>query len=370
MRILKPAVMAFAAAILSTPAMAQEGDALQTVAHATGQPLDVEYFEATMLQLAEREGVSGFSIAIINDNAVVYERAFGVANIETGEPVTTQTLFEFASMSKPVFGALVVDLAEEGVIDLDRPLAEYYPHPDLPDHPFAAQMTARQVLTHQTGLPNWRRDNADGQLDFAFEPGTGWRYSGEGYEYLADVLMHLLDTDDRGLDAIFRERIAAPAGATDTYFSQDAGRVARKAQGYAAGGRYSGDSDYAGGEFGAAYSVHSTPGDYARLMIGLMHGPSLSDSEREVFFAGQGVQFDSNNPGLQLGLVDHALGYAIYDLPIGRAFVHGGNNEGFTGQSLMIPESGWGFVIVSNEDQANDFTLQSAFILLGAAPPQ
>lgn len=314
-------------------------------------------------------GVNGASVTLINDGRIVYSQTFGIADPATGAPVTADTLFEAASMSKPMFGALVVDLTADGVIDLDAPLAGYMPHPDLQDDPRAAKLTARQVLTHQTGLPNWRSDNADGRLDIAFEPGTARRYSGEGYEYLADVLMHELDLDDRALDALFRQRIAAPAGSDDTYFVQDDTRVARKAIGYRDGVPFSGDIDYANDGFGAAYSIHATTEDYAKAMIGLMRGPSLDADEREIFFAPQKVDIAADDPERAMGLADWALGYGMYQLPIGLMHAHGGNNEGFTGMSGLIRDTGWGAVVFTNENQANDFTLRVFSSLVGIEPP-
>lgn len=338
-----------------------------TVELASGQEVSSDQFAAALESAMESNGIAGISFALVNDNEIVLEGSFGIADRSSGAEVTGTTLFEFASMSKPAFGALVVDLAAEGVLDLDTPLAEYLPHPDLSDDPRAAMMTARHILTHQSGLPNWRSDNPEDTLDFAFDPGTGYRYSGEGYEYLADVVMHLLATDDRGLDQTFMERFAKPSNALDTRFVQDSERVARKAIGYADGTPRKGNIDYSDDGFGAAYSIHSTASDYARLLIGLMDGSTLNEEERATFFAPQNAAIAEDDPERALGFVDYALGFAIFDLPIGRIYAHGGNNEGFSGSSAIVPEKGWAFVVVSNEDQANQFVLQTLSAALGLA---
>ena len=350
---------------IGAPLAAQTDQPAGTVMLASGERVAPQQLDQAIAAAASKAEVSGVSFALVNENTILHSGTYGLADRARMLPVTQQTLFEFASMSKPVFGALVVDLAAEGVLELDAPLADYYPHPDLLDDPRAAQFTARQVLTHVTGLPNWRSDNPDGLLDIAFAPGTQRRYSGEGYEYLADVLMHILATDDCGLDGVFVERLARPAQANDTRFVQNAARLERKALGYRKGTRFSGATDYANDGFGAAYSIHSTPTDYARLMIGLMAGPSLDANERSVFLAPQDARIAADDPERALGLSGQALGYAIYDLPVGRVFAHGGNNEGFTGMSAMQPEKGWAFVLVANEDQANEFILEIAAIFLG-----
>ena len=356
------ALAAPALSLLATPALAEDSE--QSVVLASGKVMDAKALDEALEAAAKASKVTGFSVAIVNDNQVVYERAFGTADRETGAAVEADTLFEFASMSKPTFAALVVDLADEGVIDLDRPLAEYYPHPDLTGDPRAAKFTARHVLTHQTGLPNWRSNSEDGKLTIAFEPGTDRLYSGEGFEYLADVLMHVLKTDDRGLDALFQERIAQPAGARDSYYVQNQARVDRKAKGYYQGESYNGKIDYTDDGFGAAYSIHSTPGDYAKLMIGLMNGPSLTDAERGVLFAGQNMPIAEDDPERAVGLIDVALSSPIYELPIGRFYAHGGNNDGFSGMSAMLPDKGWAFVLVSNENQAQKFIFDTTNVIL------
>lgn len=95
----------------------------------------------------------------------------------TGQ-VSADTVFEAASLSKPVFAFGVLLLAQEGIIDLDRPLASYLPAPYLPAEPGAAVITARMVLEHTTGLPNWRPKGEP--LALLRQPGTRFGYSGEG----------------------------------------------------------------------------------------------------------------------------------------------------------------------------------------------
>lgn len=310
--------------------------------------------------------VPGLSVAMINDGEIVFSHVAGLADREAGTPVQDDTLFEAASLSKPLFGALTVSLASEGLLDLNTPLAEYMPHPDLEGFPEADVITASMVLSHQTGLPNWRRNEPDGLLNFAFEPGTSYRYSGEGYEYLADVLMHLLEVDEAGLDAIVKERITAVSGAQDTHFLQSEEQFSRKALGYQ--GERSVPLDRQNNEgtnFGAAWSVHSNAVDYAKVMQALMNGDILSDEEAATFFAGQGVSFPPDEEGLAFGLSDWALGFSVYETPVGRIYTHGGNNWGYTNIMAINPETGWGCVLFTNENQANDFMVQTLFFFAG-----
>ncbi|WP_315815533.1 serine hydrolase domain-containing protein [Paraflavitalea speifideaquila] len=124
--------------------------------------------------------IPGASLALIKDGRVVYHKVYGVKNAFTGEAVDSLTLFEAASVTKPVFAFAVLRLAERGLIDLDKPLYLYLPYKDIEDDERYKLMTVRHVLTHRTGFPNWR----DGKLTLLFTPGEKYNYSGEGFEYL------------------------------------------------------------------------------------------------------------------------------------------------------------------------------------------
>jgi len=133
-------------------------------------------------------GIPGVSLALIKDGKLVYHQTYGVRNNMTGEKVDSNTLFEAASVTKPVFALAVEKLAERGVINLDKPLYEYLPYKDIENDERYKLITARHVLTHRTGFPNWRYMNPDGKLDIKFTPGTAFGYSGEGFEYLKLVV--------------------------------------------------------------------------------------------------------------------------------------------------------------------------------------
>ena len=126
--------------------------------------------------------IPGVSLALIKDGKMVYHKTYGVRNTMTGDKVDETTLFEAASITKPVFAFAVQRLAERGIIDLDKPLYLYLPYPDIESDERYKLMTARHVLTHRTGFPNWRWMNEDGKLNLKFTPGTAYNYSGEGFE--------------------------------------------------------------------------------------------------------------------------------------------------------------------------------------------
>jgi len=146
-----------------------------TETQAQSKPLDV----ARMLEVTR---VPGVAVAGIRE-ARPYQLFAGVERAG-GPPVTASTFFPAASLSKPVFAWAVRDLAKQAKIDLNRPLQDYT---DLGLEGTARKITALHVLTHSTGLPNWRfQPNVP--LASSFEPGTRWQYSGEGFVLLQRVV--------------------------------------------------------------------------------------------------------------------------------------------------------------------------------------
>src|SRR4051812_22435041 len=151
--------------------------------------------------LLDGHGVPGAVVGLVD--------AAGVARVVTAGsrgdgrgPVDDDTVFAAASLSKPVFASGVMSLVDIGALELDRPLADYVVEPYLADDERAASITARMVLSHTTGFPNWRDD---GPLFLRWSPGTRWGYSGEGYAYLQQVVEQLagVSLDRYFADAVF-----------------------------------------------------------------------------------------------------------------------------------------------------------------------
>jgi CubicO group peptidase (beta-lactamase class C family) len=142
--------------------------------------------QAADLEQLLRDGrVPGLSYALIRDGQIAETRAIGVGDVSTGTPIDADTIFEAASLSKPVFAYAVLQLIDQGVLSLDTPLSKYVPD-YVTDDPRAASITVRNVLSHTTGLPNWRGGRTP--LKTYFPPGERFSYSGEGYIWLQRVV--------------------------------------------------------------------------------------------------------------------------------------------------------------------------------------
>ena len=138
-------------------------------------------------RLLDLASVPGLALAVL-DGGRVWRRGFGNAVEDPSRPVSEETVFEAASLGKPLFAYAVLRLADAGVIDLDRPLYDYLPDADA-NTPRMKRVTARHVLSHTTGLPNWRQQ--PGPLNPATDPGKEFSYSGEGFFYLQRVTEQL-----------------------------------------------------------------------------------------------------------------------------------------------------------------------------------
>jgi CubicO group peptidase (beta-lactamase class C family) len=154
-------------------------------------------------RLLELASVPGLALAVV-DGKRVWRRGFGQAIEETAQPVSEETIFEAASLGKPIFAYAVLRLVDAGVLDLDRPLYDYLPIPDA-NNARMKRVTARHVLSHTTGLPNWRQQPS--ALEPATEPGKKFSYSGEGYFYLQRVVEALTG---KPFARLMREQVLDP----------------------------------------------------------------------------------------------------------------------------------------------------------------
>jgi CubicO group peptidase (beta-lactamase class C family) len=358
-------VMLVGLAACTVPAPPAASSAEGTVASLKtldGRPVSSAELEAFIIETMETAGVTGLSCAIINDSEIVYQKAFGLKDAEAGTPNDEETIFAAASFSKPVFAYLVMTLAEEGVIDLDRPLYEYLSQP-LPDYPAYAdlkddelykQITARMVLSHSTGFPNWRFLTEDGKLSIMFPPGTRYSYSGEGIALLQMVVEEITGRD---LEALAQEKVFGPLSMTrSSYVWQEAyeDNYALPHDGYGRPQMLKKRE-----EADAAGSMATTAGDYAQFVTAMispegerealvdqMLQPQIVITSETMFGPGAWQEADEDRDiSLSWG-----LGWGRFDSERGRAFFHTGHDFGWQNYTVTYPDHGVGVVLLSNSD--------------------
>ncbi len=295
--------------------------------------------------------IPGLSIAVINDSKVVYHKNFGFANVEKKLPVTNKTIFEAASISKSVFAFFVMQFVEEGKLDLDKPLYEYLPYEDIANDERYKKITARMVLSHRSGFPNWRENEDDKKLKIKFDPGTAYEYSGEGYQYLAMVLKKIENTDWNGLEALFQKKVAEPLKMEHTVFIPTSYTEKNKAEPYNNQGEWIDlKNDYwykkDKGKFVAPSSMLTEPIDFSKWMIGLMNNKILSKESYSELLKHHS-KISTSSTGIS---VYYALGFLTADKVYSNTYFHGGNNAGFTCSYLIETEKKWGYILFTNSE--------------------
>jgi CubicO group peptidase (beta-lactamase class C family) len=293
--------------------------------------------------------IPGISLAVIKDSKIVYNRGLGVRNTKTSEPVTEETVFEAASMTKPVFAYTVMRLVDRGVLKLDTPLYTYLPYEDIAYDERYKLITARMVLTHRTGFPNWRT----GKLDLKFVPGSAVSYSGEGFVYLGNVVEKLTG---KKLVAICDEEVFVPLGVehASLVYNDDVARLT--AIGHA---RSTPLSKWKVPEPNMAASLHVSAGNYARFLIAVVQGKGLAEPTAKEMLRSQVKIPDGVNASWGLGI-------AIEETPHGTQYGHGGRNTGFTSHSRIFKEAGDGYVfLVNNDDAAKMDNVLNAYLIAG-----
>jgi len=328
-----------------------------------GKSLPIAELEAFIAQLMAKADVAGLSCAILNEAQIVYQKAFGFKNKNDGSRNDEQTLFSAASFSKTVFAYLVMLLAEEKVIDLDRPLYEYldkplYEYPayvDLKDDDRYRQITARRVLSHTTGLPNLRILMPEGKLGFLFPPGSRHSYSGEGIGLLQMIVE---EVTGRELETLAQDKIFQPLGMSRTSYIWRPEFQANYACPHDTYGRQRGWK-LQESKAGAGGSMVTTAGDYARLLVSILNAKGLRKATMNAMLQPQiainyqrmfGPEAWTITDAYQNIHLAWGLGWGRFDTPLGRAFFHTGHGPGMQNYTVTYLDAGIGIVLLSNSD--------------------
>jgi len=287
------------------------------VARQKSQPLTttIDRLEKDIPQLMKDADIPGLSAALIRDGKLVWHRNFGVADVETNEPVTDESIFEAASLTKIVTAYAALQLVDRGKLDLDKPLNQYLGNNyDAGDDKRIDLITARHVLTHSSGFPNWRPRNST-ILPIRFTPGEKFSYSGEGFVYLSKVIEHI--TSMR-FDEYIKKNVLDPLQMTHSSFSWIDSY--KKWHVYRHDG--SGEKSYRPEEpgYNAAASLRTTAGDYAKFIIAVLNGTGLKKTTRNQMLTSQIMVDKEKAPGVSWG-----LGLGLETRVNGKAFWHWGD---------------------------------------------
>lgn len=319
----------------------------QKSADSTGGTLSkalISGLEKQIPKLMEANFVPGLSIAIIKDRRLGWRRGFGFKDGASKEPVDDETIFEAASMSKPVFAYAVMKLCEKGILNLDTPLTRYTSERFLKGDPRLERITARHVLSHTSGFQNWRSDKEP--LKIHFPPGEKYLYSGEGYSYLQSVVTHLTG---RPIDQYMRANLFVPFGMTSSgyvwneQFERHAARP-HDPKGKPLDKKKGMPTDVA--RYASAGALMTTPMAYAKFMMEVME-PKESDG----FRLSRARTEEMLRPQVKLNdeySSSWALGWRIFPGEKGNFIYHGGDNEGFHCAASASVDNKSGYVVMTN----------------------
>ncbi|HEY9434306.1 MAG TPA: serine hydrolase [Blastocatellia bacterium] len=307
--------------------------------------------------------VPGVSIAVINDYKVEWARSYGVKDVETNEPVTTETLFQAASISKPVAAMTALKRVEQGKIALDQNINDKLTSWKLPDNEFTTKrkVTLANLLSHTGGLtvhgfPGYAvgekiptlpqildgaapANTAAVRVDM--EPATKFRYSGGGTTI---AQLAIMDIEKKPFPQIAQETVLGPLGMTNSTYSQPLPAETRKkaASGHRGNGKPVEGKIHVYPEMAPA-GLWTTPTDLARFAIEVQL--SLAGKSNKVLSKEMTTKmvtpFISDNVGMGFFIEKH--GQATY-------FGHSGANEGFRSQLLVNRDKGYGAAVMVNSD--------------------
>lgn len=285
--------------------------------------------------------VPAVGIGLINNGKLVDSKVFG--ELRKGIPAEDNSVFTIASVTKVVTTIVVLKLVETGHWDLDEPLCNYWVDPDVADDAKNKSLTTRHVLSHQSGLPNWRSDLDSKKLEFLFQPGEKYNYSGEGFEYLRKAIENKLN---RPFEEISYSVLFKPQNMLSTKFNwnNDQERT-RFAYRHSAEGKEF--RNQGGMQASAASGLLTTISDFAVFGIHVMNHADLSESLFNDMTSTQtNIKAD----------YDQGLGWQIVrNLPNDEyALVHEGGEWGVSTIAILLPKSKNGIIVFTNGDRGDE----------------
>ena len=315
-----------------------------------------ETLEAEIPKLMEAADIPGLSMAVIQDGEILWSGTFGVRSRETNEPVDENTIFEAASLTKTVTAVAVLKLVERGVVDLDTPLSEYLPYPKLAGDDRYKKITARHVLTHTTGLPNWGNK-------LLREPGVQYGYSGEGFLYLGRTLEKLTGMT---LEEFARKEIFDPLGMSRTSYVWNELYAANGASGHDRHGFANPLRQRTDPNGGASLITNAK--DYAAYLCAILNNQVLKPETIDMMLTPHVKATSRREEGKLDDYVSWGFGWGIQPGNTENGFWHWGDNGDLRAFTVSYKGRKEGLVFFSNSE--NLFAIAESLISLVIDDPQ
>jgi len=328
-------------------------------------PMYIEGRDTSGMNIFERMeyyNVPGMSVAVINNGQIEWARGYGVKEVGTADSVTTKTLFQAASISKPVSALGVMRLADTGRISFDTAVNTYLTSWNVPENTFTKQqpVTMRHLLTHSAGMNvhgfpgyatsddfpsvvqvlNGEKPANTDPVRVVCTPGSTWRYSGGGYT-AAQLLVQ--DVSETPFADYMKTNVLVPAGMASSTFEQPlpADKAQSAASAHTADGRALQGKWHIYPELAAA-GLWTTPSDLCRFAMELQK----ASAGRSSAVIAQGAAEEM----LEQGIGGWGLGVQILESDNNKAFLHGGSNRGFQCKLFAYVHKGRGAAVMTNSD--------------------
>ena len=329
--------------------------------HLKGRPAVMSTLAARMAALK----IPAVSIAVTRDSRIEWTRAYGFRDVEEKLPATPETLFQAASISKPVAAAAALHFVDRGVLGLDEDVNAKLSSWKVPENSFTAKqkVTLRRILSHSAGLtvhgfagyPAGEplpalRQILDGEppansapIRVNLLPGFRWRYSGGGFTVLQQLLV---DVIGRPFPDIMKEIVLDPAGMTESAYAQPLPDrlLSRAAAGYTSDGTPVGGRRHVYPELAAA-GLWTTPADLCKFALEIA---AARDGRSDKVLSQKTAQ-----AMLTIEKAPSGLGFMLDGMGADVRFSHSGGNAGFLCDLVFFPERGAGMAVMTNSENGS-----------------
>ena len=352
----RKALVVFVLACMSTILAAgqhKEQSTSRTVAAKNGGRAEIVAHAAEWLKESD---VPSVAVAYIEDGKVAWTEVYGEQS--PGVPATTKTLFNMASLTKPVTAETVLRLASAGKLSLNESMSPFWLDPDIRDDPWSKLLTPRLCLSHQTGFANWRRMTG-GVLKIRWEPGTQTGYSGEGYNYVGRFAEKRMA---KSFDTLAQEIVFDAIGMKETSYTAKDWYAERLAVPRGPAGEK--PVDPIATTWSGADLMRTTIGDYAKFVASVMHDEGLTQeiaAERATMtrdlmkpeILGK-VCKESGEVGNCTITAGMGLGWEVETVNGVKILNHDGSDWGVKTLAMFVPSQGIGLIVFTNGENGTD----------------
>ncbi|WP_167856313.1 serine hydrolase domain-containing protein [Hymenobacter metallicola] len=322
--------------------------------------------QAELLALLNKENVTGMQL-VYTKKGETKQYSLGLRQAgSTQAPMTSTTILQAASLGKVVLAYTALRLHDQGRLDLDKPLLTYAPYPRLQGEPRAAKITARMVLGHTTGLPNWAdyplaESWKTSKLTLKFAPDSCWSYSGEGYVWLQRTLEQITGNT---LDQLAQQEVFGPLKMPNSSFTWQARFEKNAAYGHDKAGKPTDIKRFK--EPNGGFSLLTTAADYSRFVRALMTGKGLKPATAKLLTTAANAATRCSTPATATDAnINWAWGLGLATTSHGPAQWHWGDNGDFRGFFMTFPNSQESLLFLTNSANGLKITDEVLRLFLG-----